>query len=102
MGYLYFYNPIWLAVAVLRRKSKVGFKPAGMQVVGMLGLIQSIRRTFGWALRLKFCKIERRATPPVSPIPLRTLGTECASGAVIEVTVAERPRVKSVPLPVAT
>ena len=30
-----------------------------MQIVGMLGVIQTIRRTFAWALRLMFGKIDR-------------------------------------------
>src|SRR5947207_5815169 len=37
-GYLYFYNPIWFVYAVLRAKTRVSMKPAGMQVVGMMGL----------------------------------------------------------------
>ncbi|MGH7214306.1 MAG: B12-binding domain-containing radical SAM protein [Tepidisphaeraceae bacterium] len=70
-GYLYFYNPLWLVLALLRRKTRVGYKPAGMQFVGMLGVIQSIRRTSTWALRLMFGKIERLVCPPQSPIPIR-------------------------------
>ena len=38
-------------------------------MVGMLGLTQTIRRTFGWALRLMFGRIERLARPPASPSP---------------------------------
>ena len=30
-GYLYFYNPIWLAVALMRAKTRVSMKPAGYQ-----------------------------------------------------------------------
>ena len=30
LGYLYFYNPLWLINALIHRKSKVGMKPAGM------------------------------------------------------------------------
>src|SRR3954453_3601627 len=101
-GYLSFYNPIWLLVAILRRKTKVGFKPAGMQLVGMLGLIQSIRRTSGWALRLMFAKIDRRPTPPVSPLPMRNLQGHGEAPPKIEVTVTARGRGKSMPLPVAT
>ena len=56
-------------------------KAAGMQVVGMLGLIQTIRRTFGWALRLMFGKIERLAEPPASPIPMRSVDGDTASHA---------------------
>jgi len=74
VGYLYFYNPIALVGTLLERKSKVGIKPAGMQLVGMMGLIQTIRRTAGWALRLMFQRIERHTQPPVSPIPIRGIG----------------------------
>jgi hypothetical protein len=70
-GYLYFYNPVWLAVLLLRKRSKVTQKAAGMQIVGMLGLIQSVRRTAGWALRLMLGRIERLAAPPRSAVPMR-------------------------------
>ncbi len=72
VGYFAFYNPVWLVKALLCRKTRVGLKPAGMQIVGMLGLIQSIRRTAGWALRLMFGRIERLNRPPVSRIPVRS------------------------------
>jgi hypothetical protein len=71
-GYLYFYNPVSLAAAVVRRKTRVGMKPAYMQIVGMLGLTQTIRRTFTWALRLMFSRIERQANPPDSSLPMRS------------------------------
>jgi hypothetical protein len=44
-------------------------KPAYMQMVGMVGLTQSVRRTFGWALRLMFGKIERLVVPPQRRFP---------------------------------
>lgn len=94
MGYLSFYNPLWLAVAVVRRKTKVGLKPAGMQVVGMLGLIQSFRRTSGWALRLMFGRIRRLSRPPVSAIPMQSVTGTPASHAPAETpTPARRHRV---------
>jgi hypothetical protein len=34
----------------------------------MAGLAHTIRRTFGWAMRLMFGKIERHVRPPASPI----------------------------------
>jgi hypothetical protein len=70
-GYLYFYNPVWLVVALLRNKTPVSMKPAYMQIIGMLGLVMTFFRTFGWALRLMFGRIERRSKPPVSQIPMR-------------------------------
>jgi len=81
IGYLSFYNPLRLAAILLRRKTKVSHKAAGMQVVGMLGLIQTIRRTSGWAARLMFGKIERLTHPPASRIPIRSVdgGAACHS-----------------------
>ena len=71
LAYVYFYNPIWLAVALWRRKTKLRLKPAGMQLVGILGVIQNIRRTLGWALRLAFGRIRRFTQPPAAKIPTR-------------------------------
>jgi radical SAM superfamily enzyme YgiQ (UPF0313 family) len=78
-GYLYFYNPLWLANALVHKKTKVSDKVAAMQIVGMLGLTQSIRRTTGWALRLMFGRIERLKGPPVSAIPMRGVDGSAAS-----------------------
>ena len=90
-GYLYFYNPIWLAVNLLRKRTKVSHKAAGMQVVGMLGLIQTVRRTAGWAVRLMFGKIERLSDPPVNVIPMRSADGAAASHAPCP-TALEPPR----------
>jgi radical SAM superfamily enzyme YgiQ (UPF0313 family) len=77
LSYSYFYNPWWLAVAMLNKKTKVGRKPATAQVFGMFGNTQNIRRTFGWALRLMFRKIRRRTEMPSSPIPMQSIeGTQ--------------------------
>ncbi len=70
--YLYFYNPWWLLKALLFAKTRLYLKPAGMQVFGMLGLTQTVRRTGGWAVRLMFGKIKRLTRPPVSRIPMRS------------------------------
>src|SRR6185437_12993483 len=83
-GYLYFYNPLRLAGILLRRKTKVSHKAAGMQVVGMLGVIQTARRTAGWAVRLMFGKIERLSGPPMSPIPMRSLDGAAPSHAPMD------------------
>ena len=91
-GYLYFYNPVALAAIMLRKKTKVSEKAAIMQVVGMLGLVQSIRRTSVWALRLMFGRIERLTGPPTSQLPMRSISAgEAACHAPVEVTV-QRPR----------
>lgn len=89
IAYLYFYNPLWLAVGIWRRKTRVGFRPAGMQVVGMLGAIQSVRRTFGWALRLMMGKIQRQSAPPGSAVPIRSVvSAETAAHAPVTITIA--------------
>ena len=79
IGYAYFYNPVWLIAALVRKKTKVSQKAAGMQLIGMLGLLQTVRRTFTWALRLMFGKIERLAKPPTSLIPMRGADGTAAS-----------------------
>ena len=94
LAYFYFYNPIWLAVALWRRKGNVGIKPAGMQIVGMFGLVQSVRRTFGWALRLMFGRIERHNSPPAAAVPMRSARgpVELAAHAPVTVTISPRLR----------
>jgi hypothetical protein len=94
-GYLYFYNPIWLIAALLNSRSRVNVKPAGMQLVGMAGLVMTIARTSGWALRLMFGRIERLSEPPQSRIPMRSIDGAAASHASAPVTVTiARPMVK--------
>jgi hypothetical protein len=104
MGYLYFYNPIWLAARLLGRRTKVSAKAAGMQIVGMLGVIQTIRRTSGWALRLMFGKIERLSAPPASRIPMHSVAGDVAShatsAAMVSVSIPAREK-RGLALPVA-
>ncbi len=92
-GYLYFYNVLWMLVALLRRKTKLGDKPAGMQLVGILGVTQNLRRTLGWAFRLMFGKIERLTEPPSSQIPIRSVEGGRASHAppVVSLTIEPSP-----------
>jgi radical SAM superfamily enzyme YgiQ (UPF0313 family) len=78
-GYLYFYNPVWLVVALIRHKTPVSRKPAHLQIFGMMGLVVTILRMSGWAMRLKFGRIERHSHPPVSQIPMRGVGGASAS-----------------------
>ena len=70
-SYLYFYNPLRLVVSLLGPKGSLRLKPAGMQLVGMYGLAQTIRRTLGWAFRLMLGTIRRTHRPPASAIPMR-------------------------------
>jgi len=78
-GYLYFYNPVWLIVALVRNRTPVSKKPAYMQIIGMMGLVVTIARTSGWAVRLMFGRIERLTRPPVSQIPMRSIDGAPAS-----------------------
>lgn len=55
---------------LLRLKSRL--VDAGLQLLGMLGLIQSYRRTIPWALRLWRGRIGRAKESPSSPIPVRS------------------------------
>jgi hypothetical protein len=78
-GYLYFYNPVWLVVALIRSKTPVAQKPAYLQIFGMMGLVMTIARTSGWAVRLMFGRIERQSRPPASRIPMHGVGGAPAS-----------------------
>ncbi len=70
IGYASFYNPIRLVGCLVGKQTKVSQKAAGMQIVGMLGLIQTIRRTATWAVRLMFARIERLSQAPQSAVPI--------------------------------
>jgi radical SAM superfamily enzyme YgiQ (UPF0313 family) len=78
-GYLYFYNPVWFVVGLVRARTSVSRKYALMQIIGMTGLAMTIARTSGWAVRLMLGRIERETHPPASPIPMRGIGGTPAS-----------------------
>jgi hypothetical protein len=104
MGYIYFYNPVWLAVNLLRRKNKVTAKAAGMQVVGMLGALMTIRRTFSWAVRLMLGRIERLKHSPQSKVPMRSVDGSVAHHATfvtVPLTLASKPQGRTVSLQVS-
>jgi radical SAM superfamily enzyme YgiQ (UPF0313 family) len=89
LGYLYFYNPIWLVAKALDKKNRLKDKAIGMQIVGMMGLFQSVRRTSGWALRLMFGKIERVGEVPASAVPTRDkCGTPSPTDRLVQLSVA--------------
>jgi hypothetical protein len=100
LGYAFMYNPVWFVVALWRSRTKVGFKPAGMQIVGMIGLTQNIRRTTGWAIRMLFGRIQRFTEPPRGSIPIQGIANEPAAHAPVSVTVVSRAKAR-VSLPVA-
>lgn len=68
IAYLWFYNPLRFLFALVRPKSKLYLADALWQLFGMWGLAQTVRRTFGWLLRLRWGKIQRKHSPPVSSI----------------------------------
>ncbi|MCZ6653676.1 MAG: radical SAM protein [Planctomycetota bacterium] len=70
-AYLYFYNPLRVLVALVRPNSRLYLADAGEKVLGMWGLAHTIRRTFGWGLRLMRGNIKRKTSVPTSRIPMR-------------------------------
>jgi radical SAM superfamily enzyme YgiQ (UPF0313 family) len=72
LAYLYFYNPLRFLWALVRPRSKLYLADAGMQFIGMWGASQTIRRTFGWMLRLRSGRFERRTQVPMNRIPMRS------------------------------
>jgi radical SAM superfamily enzyme YgiQ (UPF0313 family) len=82
LAYSYFYNPVRFLKALVRPKSRLYLADAGMQVIGMLGLARTIRRTLGWALRLRWGKIVRQTKPPASRLPMRSVTGAAASHAL--------------------
>ncbi|MCP4249636.1 MAG: radical SAM protein [bacterium] len=71
-AYLYFYNPLHFLVAWVRPRTKLYLADAVMQLAGMWGLGQTIRRTIGWAFRLMRGNIRRKSALPTSRIPMRS------------------------------
>ncbi|GMU20701.1 MAG: hypothetical protein AMXMBFR13_07970 [Phycisphaerae bacterium] len=82
LAYTYFYNPLRFLKALVRPKSKLYLADAGMQVIGMMGLVRTIRRTLGWALRLRGGRIVRQTKPPASKLPMRSVNGGAASHAL--------------------
>lgn len=82
IAYLYFYNPLRFAVALVRPKSKLYLADAFMQLRGMFGVVQTIRRTLGWAVRLTRGNITRRTQVPHSRIPMRNVEGAAADHAL--------------------
>ena len=70
-AYAAFYNPARLLVALARRGNRLHKIDVAMQIFGMLGLVHTVRRTFGWSVRLMFGRIVRTTHTPHSEIPMR-------------------------------
>lgn len=77
-AYLYFYNPLRFLLALVRPKSNLYLADALLQLLGMRGLVKTMRRTLGWALRLRFGTVRRRPVPPTSSIPMRGVASPIA------------------------
>ncbi|NLX13737.1 MAG: radical SAM protein [Phycisphaerales bacterium] len=92
-AYLYFYNPVRFAISLVKPVSRMYLLDSVMQCVGMLGLACTVRRTFGWALRLMFGKVERQTAPPISRIPMRGANGSLASHALPGTPEAPGPRI---------
>ena len=92
VAYAYFYNVLrFIADAVRSRKSRLRMVSAVMQVLGMWGLCQTVRRTFTWSLRLMFCRIKRKSATPASKIPMRSPDRSPASHAIPGTSLPEMP-----------
>lgn len=72
VGYAYFYNPLRLLLALVKPKSRLYFMDAVWQVLGMWGLLQTVRRTIGWNLKLWRGAIVRRSAAPSSQFPMQS------------------------------
>jgi len=72
IAYVYFYNPLRFLWAIVRPKSRLYLVDLMMQALGMYGTVQTLRRTLGWAFRLKRGPILRRTRVPTSTIPMRS------------------------------
>jgi len=66
-AYIFFYNPLRFIDAVWNYRRKLSLKAAGMQIIGMWGMVHTIRRTLGWSLRLMLGRIRRMTGPPSGP-----------------------------------
>ncbi|KKO00699.1 hypothetical protein LCGC14_0124730 [marine sediment metagenome] len=71
IAYMYFYHPLRFLWALVRPKSSLYLADCGIQAIGMIGLVKTIRRTTGWGLRLMFSKIKRHTRAPASGVPMR-------------------------------
>jgi radical SAM superfamily enzyme YgiQ (UPF0313 family) len=82
IAYLYFYNPLRMLYAAVFPKTKMHFADAWAQLMGMGGLIQTARRTAGWAIRLMRGNIVRTSEVPRSKLPMRSAEGAVASHAL--------------------
>jgi hypothetical protein len=70
----------------------------------MMGALATIRRTFTWAIRLMFGRIQRLTQPPQSKVPMRSVDGSLAHHATfveVPVSLSPKSRSRSLSLPVA-
>ena len=93
-GYLYFYNPVWLIVALLRARPRL--HEAGLHADRRHDRPGDDHRSyFRLGLRLMFGRIERLTPPPASPIPMRSVDGAPASHDTCVTTIqTQRPLVR--------
>ncbi|GJM24438.1 MAG: hypothetical protein DHS20C16_08530 [Phycisphaerae bacterium] len=84
VAYAYFYNPLRLLWSVVRPNTRLYLADAIWQTAGMWGLAQTVKKTFGWVLRLRFGKIRRKNAPPMNRIPMRAVDGLRASHSLSE------------------
>jgi len=89
-AYVWMYNPLQVVIALIRPNSDLYLLRAAMTLTAIAGLVQTVRRTLGWALRLWRGPIERRTRAPVSPIPMRSPDGAPAAHATPGTPVARR------------
>jgi radical SAM superfamily enzyme YgiQ (UPF0313 family) len=82
IAYAYFYNPCRLLWSLVRPNTRLYLADATWQVFGMWGLAQTMRRTLGWTLRLRFGRIRRKTLPPINEVPMRAADGSQASHAL--------------------
>jgi radical SAM superfamily enzyme YgiQ (UPF0313 family) len=63
-------------------KLKAHLIDAGHQLFGIIGLFPTVRRLWGWTLKLAFGRIERHTNAPTSTIPMRNVEGGKASHAL--------------------
>lgn len=81
-AYVYFYNPLRFLYGLIRPRTRAYFYDSGMQLIGMWGAGQTIRRTLGHAFRLMRGKVIRSTGLPVSNIPMRSVIGEASDHAL--------------------
>jgi hypothetical protein len=81
-AYLYFYNPLRFLAVLTRPTNRMCFAKASMQLIGMRGLMQTIRHTLFWTLRLMRGNIERKTEVPTARIPMCGANGSAASHAL--------------------